>query len=267
MSGYTEGFYYRPRIDKEILAQFNEGLICTTACLKGEVGSFLANGDEAGAKAAAESFLKIFGDKRFFIELQNHPQSDMPDMRKPLADLAAKLGIGTVAANDVHFLNEDDWEAHNALCCISTGKITTDPTRLTYPPSVYLKSSDEMRTMFEGMEEACDNTTAIAERCNVELDLKSRHAPKYKPEDKSTPEDYLTKLVYDGAKRRYGTVTDEITARIERELEVIKGKGFASYFLIVWDFCNYATTKRHTGRGKGQRRRHYRRLLPWPLRC
>lgn len=239
-AGYTEGFYYRPRIDKEILAQFNEGLIGTTACLKGEVGMLLCNGEEAGAKAAAESFLKIFGEKRFFIELQHHPQSDMPDMRKPLADLAGKLGIGTVAANDVHFVNEDDWEAHNALCCISTGKITTDPTRLTYPPSVYLKSSDEMRAMFDGMEEACDNTTAIAERCNVELDLKSRHAPKYRPEDKSTPEDYLTKLVYDGATKRYGKVTDEIKARIERELEVIKGKGFASYFLIVWDFCNYA---------------------------
>lgn len=239
-AGFTEGFYYRPRIDKEILAQFNEGLICTTACLKGEVGMLLANGDHVGAKAAAESFLKIFGDKRFFIELQHHPQSDMPDMRQPLAELAGKLGIGTVAANDVHFVNEDDWEAHNALCCISTGKITTDPTRMTYPPSVYLKNADEMRAMFAGMEDACDNTTAIAERCNVEIDLKTRHAPNYKPDDKSTPEDYLTKLVYAGAETRYGKVTDEIKARIERELEVIKGKGFASYFLIVWDFCNYA---------------------------
>jgi DNA polymerase-3 subunit alpha len=238
--GYTEGFYYRPRIDKEILAQLNEGLICTTACLKGEIGTLLCNGDEAGAKAAAESFLKIFGDKRFFIEVQHHPRSDMPDARKPLADLAKKLGIGVVAANDVHFLNADDAQAHDALCCISTGKNITDPTRLQYPPSVYLKNADEMRAMFEDMPEACDNTTAIAEGCNVELDLKGRHAPKYKPEDGSTPEEYLTKLCYAGAKQRYGKMTDEIKARLERELDVIKSKGFASYFLIVWDFCNYA---------------------------
>jgi DNA polymerase-3 subunit alpha len=239
-AGYTEGFYYRPRIDKEILAQFNEGLICTTACLKGEVAALLANNDEAGAKAAAESFLNIFGNKRFFIEIQHHPQSDLPDMRRPLADLANKLGIGTVATNDVHFLNADDWEAHNALCCISTGKNVTDPSRMIYPAGVYLKSTEEMQAMFDGMEEACDNTMAIAERCNVELDLKSRHAPKYKPEDGSKPEEYLTKLCYEGAKRRYGKITEEIDARMERELEVIKGKGFASYFLIVWDFCNYA---------------------------
>ncbi len=238
-AGFTEGFYYRPRIDKEILAEFNEGLICTTACLKGEVTAGIAHADEKGARLAAESYLKIFGPERFFIEIQNH-EGDTPAIRSGLIDLAKKMGLGLVATNDVHFLTEDDHEAHNCLCAISTGKRSNDPDRMIYPSDVYLKSADEMRRLFPEAAEACDNTMVIAERCNVELNLKKRHAPRFEPSDGSTPEHFLTKLCHEGAEKRYGEITDEIKARLDRELDVIESKGFASYFLIVWDFCRYA---------------------------
>ena len=240
--GFLEGFYYRPRVDKEILAQHSEGVICTTACVAGEVPVALTRGDVRAAREAAESYVKIFGPDRFFIEIQQHEDIDgsMPDVRQPLIDLAKEMGLGTVVTNDVHFLDAEDYEAHGALCCISTGKLITDETRLVYPPDVYLKSPEQMRELFADIPEACDNTLAIAERCNVEMDLTSRHAPVYIPPDKSTAEDYLTRLVMKGAKELYGEITPEIQERIDRELEVIEGKGFSSYFLIVWDFCNFA---------------------------
>ncbi|MBN2137646.1 MAG: DNA polymerase III subunit alpha, partial [Sedimentisphaerales bacterium] len=237
--GYTEGFYYRPRIDKEVLTQFSEGLICASACLKGEVTAAVARSDEQAARAAAQSYIDIFGCDRFFIELQSH-EGDSPDLVEGLIDLANKMGLGVIATNDVHFLEADDYEAHNCLCAISTGKLATDPGRLIYPPDVYLKSSSEMRSLFHEIPEACDNTVAIAARCNVELDLKTRHAPRFEPDDGSAPEKYLTNLCYEGARERYGRITDQITERLDRELDVIESKGFASYFLIVWDFCRYA---------------------------
>jgi DNA polymerase-3 subunit alpha len=238
--GYTEGFYYRPRIDKEVLARFNEGLICASACLKGEVPAAMARGDEQAARAAAESYLKIFGPERYFIEIQRH-QTEGPDGVEGLVDLAKKMGLGLIATNDVHFLEADDYEAHNCLCAISTGKLATDDDRLIYPPDVYLKSSAEMRGLFSDVPaQACDNTLAIAQRCNVDIDLKTRHAPHFEPDDGSAPEEYLTRMCYEGAKKRYGEITAAIKERLDRELEVIESKGFASYFLIVWDFCKYA---------------------------
>ncbi len=238
--GFTEGFYYRPRIDKEILAELYAGLIATSACLKGELATLLARGDEKAAFAAAESYMKMFGPDKFFIEIQNHENEDS-HIREALVNLARKMGLGMVATNDVHFLQEDDWEAHNCLCCISTGKNADDPNRMIYPKDVFLKSAEQMRECFGGpAAEACDNTLAIAERCNVELDLKTRHAPRFKPADGTAAEEFLTKLCYEGAERIYGQITDKIKERLDRELDVIESKGFASYFLIVWDFCNYA---------------------------
>ncbi len=237
--GFTEGFYYRPRIDKEILAELNEGLLATSACLKGEIPALLANGDEKAATAAVESYVKIFGPDRFFIEIQIH-ENDDPNIHQALIDLAKKMGLPLIATNDVHFLQEDDYEAHNCLCCISTGKNADDPTRMIYPKDVFLKSPQQMRSDFAEINQACDNTLAIAERCNVELDLKTCHAPVFKPADGSTPNQLLTRLCYEGLKQRYGKITDQIKNRLDRELDVIESKGFASYFLIVWDFCNYA---------------------------
>ncbi len=237
--GFTEGFYYRPRIDKQILAELNTGLIATSACLKGELACLLANGDEKGAIAVVESYLKIFGPNRFFVEIQNHEDDD-PQINQALINIANKMGLGLLATNDVHFLQEDDYEAHNCLCCISTGKNADDPGRMIYPKDIFLKSPEQMRMLFSDVPEACDNTLALAERCNVELDLKTRHAPSFKPTDGSTPEEFLTKLCYERARQTYGQITDQIKERLDRELDVIESKGFASYFLIVWDFCNYA---------------------------
>ncbi|UCE98705.1 MAG: DNA polymerase III subunit alpha [Planctomycetota bacterium] len=237
--GFTEGFYYRPRIDKEILAELNEGLLATSACLKGEIPTLLANGDETAAAKAAESYVKMFGPDRFFIEIQTH-EEDNPNIQQALVNLAKKMGLPLVATNDVHFLHQDDYEAHNCLCCISTGKNADDPSRMIYPRDVFLKSPEQMYHLFTEITEACDNTLAIANRCNVVLDLKTRHAPVFKSADRSTPNQLLTRLCYEGAKQRYGKITEQIKNRLDRELDVIESKGFASYFLIVWDFCNYA---------------------------
>jgi DNA polymerase-3 subunit alpha len=237
--GYTEGFYYRPRIDKEILAELNEGLIATSGCLKGQIPMTIANGDEQTVVATIESYLNIFGPDRFFIEIQKHEDDDA-DIREALINLAKKMGLGLVATNDVHFLQAEDYEAHNCLCAISTGKRADDPDRMIYPSDVFLKSPEQMRELFAEISESCDNTMAIANRCNVELDLKKHHAPHFKPPDGTTAEEFLTKLCYAGAKNRYGEITDEVKNRLDRELNVIESKGFASYFLIVWDFCKYA---------------------------
>jgi DNA polymerase-3 subunit alpha len=161
-------------------------------------------------------------------------------VRQGLIELADKMGVGTVATNDVHFLDAEDYEAHNCLCCISTGRNADDPRRMIYPHDVYLKGPEQMREEFSEIVQACDNTLAIAERCNVEIDLKTRHAPKFNPPDGTTAEEFLTKLCYENAKRIYGEITGQIEQRLDRELEVIESKGFASYFLIVWDFCNFA---------------------------
>ena len=237
--GYLEGFYYRPRIDKQILAELSKGLIATSACLKGEIASLLKKQDQPAACRAAESYLKIFGPENFFIELQDH-ENDDPHLRQALIDLAEKMSLPLVATNDVHFLHQDDYEAHNCLCCISTGRKVDDPERMIYPRDVFLQSPEQMRTRFSCIPQACDNTLTIAERCNVELDFKTRHAPAFQTADGSSAEELLTKICYEKAKEKYGQITDEIKNRLDRELNVIESKGFASYFLIVWDFCNFA---------------------------
>jgi len=246
-TGYLDGFYYRPRIDKEILAQCNEGIICTSACLKGELAAEIARGNEQAARAKAESYVKIFGPERFFIEIQEH-EGDGPNTTEGLVDLANKMGLGLVATNDVHFLQESDHEAHNCLCAISTGKQFDDPNRMIYPSDIYLKSAEEMRELFAGMPEACDNTLAIAERCNVKLDLKTQHAPRFEPSDGSTPEDYLTKLCYEGAKERYGEI------------------GLRRLLPYRLGFLQVRASEQDPHRRQRQRRRNAGRILPGALR-
>jgi DNA polymerase III subunit alpha len=178
---YTEGFYYKPRIDKEVLTQFSDGLVCTSACLGGEIPSALMKDDRKRAKEIAETYLEIFGPDRFFIELQKHiPEQDR--VNPELMDLADRLGIGCVATNDVHFLLEDDHGPHDALCCISTGKLVSDESRMKYPTQLYLKSTEQM---YEAMDhakwtEACENTLRIADMCELELDFSTSHAPVVK---------------------------------------------------------------------------------------
>jgi len=238
-AGYTEGFYYRPRIDKQILSELSEALICLSGCLKGEIARLLTEDDKEGAIAAVDTYARMFGDGRFFIEIQSH-ENDEIDIRDELVDLANKKGLGLAATNDVHFLDEEDYDAHNCLCCISINKHADDPDRIIYPRDLFLKSAEQMRELFCDVPGACDNTLAIAERCNVEIDLKSRHAPVFKPADGSSPEKLSRKLVFENAQKLYGKLNGQIKERIGRELEVIESKGFSSYFLINWDICKWA---------------------------
>ena len=239
---YLEGFYYKPRIDRDLLAEFAEGLVCTTACLGGEVPQALLAGDLAKARRIAGEYLDIFGPERLFIEIQKQGLAEQDRVNPLLADLAGELGVRLVGTNDVHFLRQDDKAAHEVLTCISTGKKLTDEGRLTYPDDVYFKSPLEMRRALADWPEAADNTLEIAEMCNLELDYTATHLPVFHAPDGSTPSEYLGKLAREGLSGRFDSrqVPDEYRYRLDRELEVIRDKGYCSYFLIVNDFVQYA---------------------------
>src|SRR5687768_11425026 len=184
---YREGFYYKPRIDKEVLREYSAGLIGTSACLGGEVASSFLKRDMKAARAAAETYLDIFGPERFYIEVQKHIK-EQDQVNPELAELAQKLGVGLVATNDVHFLTADDHHAHDVLCCISMGRLLSEENRLKYPKELYLKSPDEMQAALGNFPEAIDNTARIAAMCDVSLDFSKRYAPVYKvPAEKLRP--------------------------------------------------------------------------------
>src|SRR5439155_24965815 len=180
---YREGFYYKPRIDKEVLREFNKGLIATSACLGGEVASAFMKRDMMAARRVAETYLDIFGPERFFIEVQKHIK-EQDQVNPELAELAKKVGAGLVGTNDVHFLNKDDHFAHDVLCCISMGKLVSDENRIKYPTELYLKSPAQMQEALGSFDGAIANTTRIAEMCDLELDFSKRYAPVYRvPEE------------------------------------------------------------------------------------
>ncbi len=237
--GYTEGFYYKPRIDKEILAELKEGLICTSACLGGEIPSLINQERFDEARESAEWYLKTFGEERFYIEIQWHCE-DQNRVTPHLVELANKIGAPLVATNDVHFLKKEDYRAHQALTCLSTGKTMDDPKKMVYPTELYLRPAEEMRETFARWPEACDNTMKIAEMCNLELDFSTQHAPVYKCPDKMTADQYLRKLCEEGLRKRFGEINEERQARLDHELKVISDKNFSGYFIIVWDFVNFA---------------------------
>jgi DNA polymerase-3 subunit alpha len=249
-TAYTEGFYRKPRIDKDVLREHSQGLICTSACLGGEVPSALLKRDAKTARQIAQTYLGIFEPDHFFIEIQKQGVKEQDDVNPELVEIAKKLGCGIVATNDVHFLNKDDHHAHDVLCCISMGRLINDEARLKYPTELYLKSPKEMREAVGAWPEAIDNTMRIAQMCDLSLDFSKRYAPVYKvPPEKlstqdSTPPDesYLRQLCEEGLIWRYGTtnVAKEIRDRLDHELKIICMKNFCSYFLIVWDFCNFA---------------------------
>ncbi|MBU0716798.1 MAG: DNA polymerase III subunit alpha, partial [Planctomycetes bacterium] len=247
--GYTEGFYRKPRIDKEVLRELSDGLICTSACASGEIAQALLRNDQAAAEELARAYLDIFGPDRFFIEVQDHGLPDQRELNPQLFDLANRLGLGVVATNDVHYLDHDDVEAHDALCCINTGSLVSDEQRFKFPgDQFFFKNTAEMSALFPDHPEAITNTARVADMCNLELDLSTRHAPVFRVPDDITDDTglhlddaaYLRQLVYHGASARYGEVSAELRERIDYELEVITSKGFASYFLIMWDCVRYA---------------------------
>ncbi len=239
--GYLEGFYRKPRIDKEALRQFSAGLLCTSTCIGGEIPTTLTVADSAAARRAAETYLEIFGPDRFFIELQDHGMPEQRTLNPELVELAKKIGVATIATNDVHYLTRDDVEAHDVLCCISTRSRVQDEDRLKFPSGeFYLKSPEEMSAALPHYPEALENTLRVAEMCNLELDFNRRYAPVFRTPSGKSADDYLRELVELGARRRYGKVSEELRERIDYELNVISSKGFSGYFLIVWDFVRYA---------------------------
>jgi len=242
-AAHLEGFYYKPRVDKELLAKHSEGLIVLSGCLKGEVNSHLQMGNYQAAEAAAAGYRNIFGKQNYFIEMHDHGIDAQRRCNPDLVRIARSLDLGLVAANDVHFLERSHHEAHDILICIGTGSMVLDEKRMRYVPELYFKSPEEMRALFAELPEACDNTLAIAERCQFEMEFGKPKYPAYEAPSGTTREAYLRDLCYEGLRQRYGerAGTDpELQERLAYELSVIEKTGFVSYFLIVWDFIAYA---------------------------
>ena len=252
--GFTEGFYYKPRVDKEVLREHHEGIICLSACLQGEVAFYLKRRLYDEAKKAALEYLDIFGEGNYFLEMQDHGLSDDTIVNADLLRMSEETGIELVCTNDSHYVRAEDWEAHDILLCMQTGNTINDENRLRYEGGqYYLKSEEEMLKLFSYAKQAVENTHKIAERCNVEIVFGEQKLPKYDvPEEYPDAFSYLTYLCEKGLKERYENVTPELEERLHYELGVIRDMGFVDYFLIVWDYVNYA--KSHdiaVGPGRG----------------
>jgi DNA polymerase-3 subunit alpha len=239
--GFTEGFYYKPRVDMELLEQYHEGLIATSACLAGEVQRYLVRGLYDEAKKAALRHLEIFGQDNYFLELQDHGMPEQKAVNQGLLRLSRETDIPLVATNDVHYTNASDWESHDVLLCLQTNKLLTDENRMRYEGGqYYVKSEEEMRRLFPYAPEAIDNTHKIAKRCHVEIEFGVTKLPKYDVPDGYTSYEYLHMLCMEGLKKRYPDRYGTLTEKLEYELGVIQKMGYVDYFLIVWDFINYA---------------------------
>ncbi|MGZ4151096.1 MAG: DNA polymerase III subunit alpha, partial [Actinomycetota bacterium] len=238
---HIDGFYHRPRIDKEILAEHADGLIGLSGCLASEISQLLLSGQDSKAKDVAGRYADIFGAGNFFVELQDHGIADQRTILPRLIELAGWTGLPLVATNDLHYTARQDAKPHDVLLCIQQQKLQTDTNRLKFDTDeFYLKTADEMRRVFAEMPEACDNTLLIAEMCDLTLEYGELHLPRFEPPGGKALEEYLRTLVYEGAVERYGSVTPEIRQRIDHELDVIVPMGFAGYFLIVWDLIRFA---------------------------
>lgn len=239
--GFVEGFYYKPRVDKEALRKYRKGLIATSACLGGEVQRRLLEGNFTGAKDAALEYENIFGKGNFFLELQNHGMKEQLQVNMELRRLSEELDIPLVATNDTHYLLKEDAKAHDALLCIQTGTILSEKNRMKFPSEeFYLKSPKEMQGALPMDPEALENTVKIADRCNVELTFHQLHLPHFDLPEGVTNEEYLREIATKGLKARYGEITEEIQERFDYELNTIFKMGYTDYFLIVWDFIRFA---------------------------
>ena len=239
--GFVEGFYYKPRVDMELLREYHEGIIALSACLAGEVSRYLTRGMYEDAKAAALRYQDIFGKGNFFLELQDHGISEQQEVNRQLLRMHQETGIELVATNDVHYTTAEDAEPHDILLCLQTGKKLADEDRMRYEGGqYYVKSPEEMERLFPYALEALENTHKIAERCHVEIEFGVTKLPKYDVPEGYTSWEYLNKLCFDGLSERYHPVTQELKDRLEYELSTIKNMGYVDYFLIVWDFIKYA---------------------------
>ena len=242
-AAHLDGFYYRPRIDKALLAAHADGLIGLSGCLASEINSALQSDNVEKAKNLTAEYRDIFGPKNFFIELHDHGIADQKKCNVHLPKFAREFGLGLVAANDVHFLRRSDHKAHDVLLCINTAAKIEDEQRMRYEPELYFKSPDEMREIFRGFPEAITNTLEIADRCNLEIEFGKSKYPEYPVPEGKTRDGYLCELCYKGLSERYGeraAQDKELIKRLDYEIDVLKRTGFASYILIVWDFIHFA---------------------------
>src|ERR1700720_681493 len=242
-AAHLDGFYYRPRIDKDLLASHADGLIGLSGCLASEINSALQSGNVEKAQNLTAEYRDIFGPRNFFIELHDHGMAEQKQCNAHLPKFAREFGLGLVAANDVHFLRRSDHRAHDVLLCINTATKIEDEQRMRYEPELYFKSPAEMREIFRDFPEAITNTLEIADRCNLEIEFGKSKYPEYPVPPGKTREGYLRELCYDGLRQRYGeraTSDDELIRRLDYELGVLEKTGFVSYILIVWDFIHFA---------------------------
>ncbi|CAN5840292.1 DNA polymerase III subunit alpha [soil metagenome] len=243
---YLEGYWYKPRADKELLAEYSEGLICLSGCLGSEINQLLLAGDRDAALASAAAHRDIFGAENYFVELQDHGIDGQRQTNPELIKIAADLGVGLVVTNDSHYTTRADHDAHDALLCIQTGSLKADTDRFKFHGDQhYVKNAEEMRALFPDHPETWRNTIEIAERCELEIDFGTHHLPSFPVPAQRTEADVLREQVYDGARERYGTQDDgtlrpDVIERLEHELGVIEQMGYPAYFLIVADFCDHA---------------------------
>ena len=239
--GFTEGYYYRPRVDKELLRKHHSGLIALSACLAGEVQRYIVKGLYDEAKKTALEYRDIFGENNYFLELQDHGIPDQKLVNQQLMKMSAETGIELVATNDVHYTYEDDAVPHDVLLCLQTGKKFSDENRMRYEGGqYYVKSPAEMEKLFPYALQALDNTQKIADRCSVEIEFGVLKLPQYDVPDGYTSWEYLQKLCREGMERKYGERAAGLNDRLEYELNTIRDMGFIDYFLIVWDYVKYA---------------------------
>jgi DNA polymerase-3 subunit alpha len=243
-AAHLEGFYYRPRIDRELLEAHHEGLICLSACLSGEVPRLILQGDLAGARRVAAWYKEVFGPGNYYLELQHHDMPEQEVVNRELLAISRELAIPVVATNDVHYILPEDHETQEILLCIQTNTTLEDPDRLRMANNTfYLRSPEEMARLFPDLPEALRNTVEIAEKCDLKLEFGRVHLPAFAVPEGHTPESYLRALCEEGLRRRYPVVTEAVRQRLEYELDVIEKTGFAQYILIVWDIVSYARQK------------------------
>ena len=254
--GFTEGFYYKPRIDFELLQEYHEGIIALSACLAGEIPKLISRGREDDARKAAQKYKELFGEDSFYLELQNHGIPEQKYVNQVLVKIGKELDIPLVATNDIHYINAEDAKAHDILLCIQTGKTVSDPDRMRYEGGqFFLKSEDEMKALFPYAQDAVENTGKIADMCDVEIKFGETKLPEYPVPNQMSAKEYLESLCQSGFERNYPDDypnRDEIKSRMYYELGVIEKMGYIDYFLIVWDYINYARSKGiSVGPGRG----------------
>jgi len=242
---FREGFFRRPRIDMEAMSQHSEGIVCLTGCLGGIVNQHILRDEMDAARTAAGELRDIFGQHNTYLEVMDNGYKGQRKSLAGLMDIGRDMGLPLVATNDVHYTNADDARAQDILLCINTGKTVLEEDRFKMESEqLFFRTKEQMAEVFHDLPAALATTTEIADRCNVEIDFDTYHLPVFEPETGETPDELFDRLLEEGARKRYGRITDEVRARLEYEKGIIRKLGFVSYFLITWDFIRFARENR-----------------------